>query len=71
MKKVKWEKPILSNLSLEETKSNGSEKTIFNGTCTACGKTNIPWSEAYKHAFVMTPDYTGYLCKKPNQPPLS
>ena len=71
MKKVKWEKPILSNLSLEETKSNGSEKTIFNGKCTACGKTNIPEFEYCKHAFVITPDYIGYLCKKPNQPPLS
>lgn len=71
MKKVKWEKPILSNLSLEETKSNGSERFIINGTCTACGKKDIPISESSKHAFVITPDYIGYLCKKPNQPPLS
>ena len=71
MKKVKWEKPILSNLSLEETKSNGSERYIIDGECKACGKKGIPRSEYYKHAFVITPDYIGYLCQKTNQPPLS
>lgn len=65
MIKKAWNNPNIANLTLGDTKTDQMDsRAVINGTCTACGKTDISVFDSWKHAFVSIPGYTGYLCKK-------
>ncbi|MEG1411859.1 MAG: hypothetical protein RR904_07015 [Bacilli bacterium] len=65
MFKKTWKKPNLTNLSLKNTKTGVENRSITNGTCSACHATNITVEYLGDHLEVINLDgYTGYLCLK-------